>query len=232
VQASLISKILWRVLRLIATFLSEDQNLSWSLDYQKGAMMAKEKFVSNEQEGMTRRCALRTAGLVLSAASLATAAEVCRLGADPEHPPKTLGGRDQDSSNVFQDSCYYEQAPKATVYDAGIAYPMFAFWLMLTTENWDDCLANPDWRKRLADELGSRNPGVNYQAFIENLYHKVYPDGQLSSAFHDVRQTWQGFLEDPGDGSASTGFPYGADPCPGGATILQIARLNPTGKGA
>jgi len=192
--------------------------------------MSGQKFVSKEQEGMTRRCALRTAGLVLGAASLATAAEVCRLGAEPGHQPKMPGGQDQDSGNVFQDSCYYEQAVKATVYDAGIAYPMFAFWLMLTTENWDDCLANPDWRKRLADELGSRNPGVNYQAFIENLYQKAYLDGQLSPAFRDVRQTWQGFLEDPGGGRVEQGFPYGSNPCPGGATILQIAKLNPTRK--
>lgn len=177
--------------------------------------MSEQKFISNEQEGMTRRCALRTAGLVLSAASLATAAEVCRLGAETEHHSEAHGAQDQQSGNVFQDSCYHEQAAKATAYDAGIAYPMFAFWLMLTTENWDDCLANPDWRRRLADELGSRNPGVNYRAFIENLYQKAYPNGHLSSAFHDVRQTWQGFLEDPGGGRVEQGFPYGSNPCPG-----------------
>jgi hypothetical protein len=192
--------------------------------------MEKKGSSTERPVGVTRRQALRTAGMVLAVAPLASAAEVCSLHLGGNHLTKFAAAQGQGTSSVFQDSCYYEQEAKASAYDAGIVYPIFALWLMLTTGNWDECLANPDWRKRLALELGAVNPKINYANLFETIYQRVYPSGQLSPAFHDVRQAWQEFLEDPGggEGDGDNTLPYGVFPCPGGATLLQIAHSRPT----
>jgi hypothetical protein len=139
-------------------------------------------------------------------------------------PPKSTPRAAPKSPSVFEnDDCREGSSIKYASYDKDIVYPLLAFWLMLTTDEWDECFKDAKWRTRLASEL-SLNP-----QHLEHLYAKSHSTerpandadkkniGECTNlqAFNRVKKIWYDFIEE-------YSF-YGGRPCPGGKTLLQIA---------
>jgi len=166
------------------------------------------------EQGITRREMVHIGGAVVTCASLFagfaagnTSTQAAENHARPEKqtPPK---------HSVFEDSCRVGNKGKYQKYDSSSIYPVIAFWLMLTTDEWGNCLADPDWRKHLATELKMLPDHLEY-LYDKSLKH--------AGSFSDIKKIWQAYILQPPSPPKSV---YGARPCPGGKTLLQIASLN------
>lgn len=202
--------------------------------------MKKQK-VTIQSDKTTRRDAIRLAGAALASTGILTscsrAVSSSKPAAGPDVPADSYHG-------VFADKCKCNNSGKYNTLDKTGIYPLMAFWLMLTTENWDPCWSpglppaqdcadsTPKkteaeamaWREGLANELGLA------PEYLEYLYGKYHNDQALNDAFGRVRGLFQEFITQPKPPRNNLGNPhqeivYGGRPCVGGATILQIAKL-------
>jgi hypothetical protein len=166
------------------------------------------------KKSMTRREVVRIGGAVTTCASLFAGFVAGNISL--EAAENQVGPQNQAPPNhsVFEDSCRNGNKGKYQQYDSSSIYPVIAFWLMLTTDEWGTCLADPDWRKRLATELNM------LPDHLEDLYCKSLT---LADSFSKVKKMWQAYILQP---PSPPKAPYGARPCPGGKTLLQIAGLN------
>jgi hypothetical protein len=105
-------------------------------------------------------------------------------------------------------------------YDSPPAYGLFAVWLMMTTEDWENCLKDPKWRKQLAGELK-----VDL-AHLDELYDRAHDATQQTigttysysnrDLFAHLRTIWQEYKV------ATLKMPAGTI-YPGGTLLRQIA---------
>lgn len=119
---------------------------------------------------------------------------------------------------------------KYTTGDKQRTYPLYALWIMLTTENWNDSFATDGFRDRLFEELIQEylkaNPNDNPDEVraallpqLKALHEKtLQTPGQIAA----VRGIWNNYLTN----DVPVDF-YGGRPCPGGGTILGISNLAP-----
>jgi hypothetical protein len=159
------------------------------------------------QEQITRRDAIRIGSAVAFCASLIPSSALAS-----EDNDRNANAQTSPPKSVFEDTCRTGNGNKYQHYDSASIYPVIAFWLMLTTDEWGDCLAKADWRARLATEL--KMPPQH----LEFLYGQSL---MKAGAFADVKKIWQDFVQTPPPPPPTP--PYGARPCPGGKTLLQIA---------
>jgi hypothetical protein len=111
-------------------------------------------------------------------------------------------------TSVFQDSCMPNSAAKYSSGDYPIIYGLAAFWLLLTTENWKTCIEKKGWLDGLSKELGIDKSHLN------NLYDICKHN---ADAFKTVQDAFINYTSDVNV--------YGARPCPGGSTFVQVAAL-------
>jgi len=144
--------------------------------------------------------------------------------------------------SVFLDKCKCNNAGKYNKLDNKGLSPLIAFWLMLTTENWEPCWSPglapdqscadsapkktpaeaKDWRDALAKELKLAPEYVDY------LYSQAHDGGTFEDAFKRVRGLFQAFIQSPQPPTLlnpSLAIGYGGHPCLGGATLLKIAQM-------
>lgn len=204
----------------------------------------------------TRREMVRAGSLSLAGAAmfpLKGAAEAKESQDDPKgKEAKTPSKKAQAPSD---DSVFNHCVPKGykqhdgnTKYakgDVAHTFPVYALWLMLTTENWEtlDCeTPQPNWWTDLFEELfqayakGNPNadldndrrillvgdPSKNQKPILQMLRSHMLKDPDTLTA---IRNLWDNFIN-----QASIDF-YGGRPCPGGGTIVQIAGLTPIDRG-
>lgn len=178
---------------------------------------------SSRDQSLTRREAIRFLGM----ATAATGFAMSSLPADAAAPEANLF-----DDSVFKDTCRDGNGTKYENYDNPLAYPIVAFWLMLTTDEWRGCIAAQSgtrtedaakqWRIKLANELGLA------PTYAEYLYTQSQ-SGSNVAAFTAVKQLWVSFITDPPelpDEEKHLTFDYGTRPCMGGKSLLQIANLN------
>jgi hypothetical protein len=209
--------------------------------HQKEMTMQEE---TTEAKMLNRRDAIRITGaamfstgfmttLVRANDSSVAAADPSRAQASPAQP-----------QSVFLDKCKCNNDGKYNTLDKKGLSPLIAFWLMLTTENWEPCWSPglaPDqsckdsapkktpaeakaWRDALAKELNLAPEYVDY------LYKQAHDGGKMQDAFERVRGLFQAFIQSPQPPKAAMANPslavvYGGHPCLGGATLLQIAKM-------
>jgi len=168
---------------------------------------------------LCRMAALATGAPVLWSLTACKQTTTERLHTKNEQPSVPL-------KSVFQESCRANNEAKYDNLDESVVYGPIAFWFMLTTDEWDQCLQDPAWRSRLAAEFQME------PRHLEFLYKAAYDDTLIEQppyvfsnrkAFSTVRKMWQDFIQSPPP-VAGKSFVYGRRPCLGGATLLQIAR--------
>ena len=200
--------------------------------------MTHENIKNRTKRKVSRREALRLVGAAVASSAVLTSTSFAQP-ISHEATEDTSAAPDEGTS-VFLDPCVCNNGLKYATYDKTTIYPIIAFWLMLTTDNWDGCMSSgapipqscPDatpkktpeeakaWRLRLAQELGVASD------YVEYLYNQYHNDKRLNKAFRDVRGVFQRFIEaPPKTEDKAKVIVYGAHPCLGGKTLLQIAAL-------
>src|SRR5262249_43915878 len=103
-----------------------------SVKHDKGkTTMKKQKNKSSSDQNLTRRQILGLLGL-----ATATGLAMPSLRADAA----VLLGASPFDDSVFKDTCRDGNGTKYNNYDNPLAYPIVAFWLMLTTDEWGTCM--------------------------------------------------------------------------------------------
>src|SRR5262249_25580940 len=126
--------------------------------------------------------------MAAAAASFSTLVLHTKAAIQPEATP--------DGDSAFMDNCRDNNAGKYRQYDNTVAYPIIAFWLMLTTDEWDACMDSDhtvvngkpkrtpeearSWRTKLANELGVA------PSYVEWLYDKSHTNPPNKAAFKKV----------------------------------------------
>jgi hypothetical protein len=154
----------------------------------------KAKKQTSESVFFTRREAVKIAGMALAGGTV--------LPAMAEGDPAATG------TSVFEDSCMPGSAAKYTTGDYPIIFGLAAFWLLLTTENWQGCIEKQGWLDGLAKELGID------KSHLDDLYDVCKHN---AGAFKTVQDAFINYTSDVNV--------YGSRPCPGGSTYVQIAAL-------
>lgn len=193
----------------------------------------------NNSTNLTRRALVRAGGLgiatsaLLPLLALAQPQKTIFNSPNPQKRPKaatTHLAPSEDEQSVFQqcagDFTKDEGSIKYTGGDKLRTFPVYALWLMLTTENWDKCIADPKWKNGLFEELigaynhanaGSVQPG-DHDSLIAQFNSLINAIEGNKESFVSVGATWRSFI-------ASDNAFYGGRPCPGGGTILGVAGL-------
>jgi hypothetical protein len=170
---------------------------------------------SNNLTKVSRRHAMRLAGMTAISLLANTHANgsTQSVKQPKENQPATLP---KDPSVFQNDKCRAGNSAKYANYDKDIVYPLLAFWLMLTTDEWDECLKDSSWRAQLASELKLK-PEHLEQLYKDSHNTKTQRNSfSNSEAFNRVKKLWYDFID-------ANSF-YGGRPCPGGKTLLQISR--------
>lgn len=163
---------------------------------------------------LTRRNLVKTGIFAAAAASLLAGAS--EANASDEAQQDCCGDRPLPNQSVFTTICNDKSADKYRHGDNPVVYRLGALWLMLVTEDWTDYFRDPknqnterEWVASLAKELK-----------LDPLDVKQLWDTskQKADSFKDVRASWKNFT--------SNTSKYGARPCTGGQTILNIACLD------
>jgi len=120
--------------------------------------------------------------------------------------------------------------------DSQPVFPLVAFWLLLTTDNWEEYLGDPNWVKKLVAEFGRENKCLKCTelAVLETTMNAIWNEathgdtkdhlgkvqfGPNHQALNIVRTI---FINHRNIVTA-----YGHPPCPAGGTILDIVGVVP-----
>jgi hypothetical protein len=150
----------------------------------------------SESSMITRREAGKLAGVALAGGSLLSAFAEANLRLTGTNP-------------FDDDECMPCNAEKYRGKDHPVVFKFAAFWLMLTTLDWENCITKDGWLSDLAELLDVE------KSFLDEMC-KSYTLNK--SHFQRVQEQFANFVAD----SAV----YGRPPCPGGWTIKQIADLS------
>jgi hypothetical protein len=178
------------------------------------------KETKNDPKSLSRRDLLR----IGAAAASCTALGGRTLGGEARTPVVTPT---QASGSVFEDDCRDGNKKKYDQGDLAVLGGLLAMWLMLTTDEWSSCLSDPNWRARLAIELDLDSDDLEavYTIAMDDTPY-INPKNNFKysnkEAFIRVRKKWSDFISNP---RPKTNLFYGARPCPGGNTLLKIAKL-------
>jgi hypothetical protein len=133
----------------------------------------------------------------------------------------------------------YDPGTAAGKYQSGDSQPVFplvAFWLLLTTDNWEEYVGDPSWVKKLVAEFGRENKCLTCTdlTVLETTMNAIW-----NEAIHgDTRDHLGNVQFGPNHQALNivrTIFvnhrnivtAYGHPPCPGGGTILDIVGVVP-----
>jgi hypothetical protein len=177
---------------------------------------------------ITRREMIRATGLTVAASGtmIDGIQALTSLGLQPTPgkgtavpPPSSLFlscqplGKDEDGPGKYKSG------------DAQAVLPLVAFWLMVTTDNWDGCFDKPGWIEQLVAEFARENTKLadpSVQKALAVTMGKIW--GELKTASKNtelvsIRTTFRNY--------SNIAALYGGRPCPGGGTILDIVGLVP-----
>jgi hypothetical protein len=183
---------------------------------------------SKTKRTMTRREMIRATGLTVAASGTIIEGIQARTNqrsqptsakasAAPPRPSLFLScqppGNDQDGPGKYKSG------------DAQAVLPLVAFWLMVTTDNWDGCFNKTGWIDQLVAEFAGENPKLadpKVQKALAGTMNKIWDElktGEKNTALVSVRTTFRN--------NSNIAALYGGRPCPGGGTILDIVGLVP-----
>lgn len=179
---------------------------------------------------MTRREMIRNTGLAV-AASGALVGQIHSQSGKPGTAglPQKSATKQVPVPSVFL-SCQppgndEDGAGKYKSGDTQAVLPLVAFWLLATTENWDNCFNTSGWIDQLVAEFGRENPNLadpNLQKALAKTMQQIWSDLN-SGATHAALVTVRTVFRNHSNVSAL----YGGRPCPGGGTILDVVGLVP-----
>lgn len=109
--------------------------------------------------------------------------------------------------------------------DTQAVLPLVAFWLLATTEDWDNCFNKSGWIDQLVAEFGRENTKLadaNLQKALAKTMGEIWSDLKTGPT-HDALVTVRTVFRNHSNVSAL----YGGRPCPGGGTILDVVGLVP-----
>lgn len=175
------------------------------------------------QKPLTRRKAVQLAGIGAVAAATWSSAALGQV--TTARPAKSASKKAQLVNSVFL-QCQPPTTDGAAKYhkgDSAIVFPLAAFWLLMVTEQWDNCLKDPAWFKNLVEELIATNGTLldnEKKAFRAGTSLILEQLTKIQPQWDNVRSIFNQLVW----GASAK---YGTRPCPGGGTILDIAALTP-----
>lgn len=184
---------------------------------------------SKTKPTLTRRQMVRAMGLTVAASGALI--DGIRAGTDGR-PASDLSAAGL-THNPLPPSLFLSCAPPGADEDGPKKYhsgdtqavlPLVAFWVMLTTDNWDSCFNQSGWINDLVAEFARENPKIDQTAqralsvTMNNLWNDL-KTGSQHAALVSIRTIFK-------NASNVRGL-YGGRPCPGGGTILDIVGLVP-----
>jgi hypothetical protein len=163
---------------------------------------------------LTRRNLVKTVAFATAGAGLLAGAGLAN--ASDKDQQACCGDRPLPDESVFTTICNDKSADKYRHGDNPVVYRLGALWLMLVTEDWTDYFRDPAnkntesaWIAGLASELKLDLADVQRLWDVSKL---------KADSFKDIRASWKNFT--------SNTSKYGARPCHGGQSILNIACLD------
>jgi hypothetical protein len=168
---------------------------------------------NRDDMNLTRRDVIRRGGL--AAAGTVLLRGVGSAQAEHKVQPVCCGDQPLPKDSVFVTLCNDDSAKKYEKGDSPVVYRLGALWLMLATENWPDYFRNPKnantedaWLAGLAEE---------FKVNVQDVRTMWEVSKTKADSFNDIRNSWQNL-------TSNTGI-YGARPCLGGQSLLNIACL-------
>lgn len=165
-------------------------------------------------KNLTRRNLVKTAAFATAGAGLFAGAGLA--SASDKDQQACCGNRPLPDKSVFTTICNDKSADKYRQGDNPVVYRLGALWLMLTTENWTDYFRDPVNQGTESAFLAGLAKELKLElADVQSLWEI---SKTKKSSFKDIRASWKNFTS-----NTST---YGARPCHGGQSILNIACLD------
>ena len=162
----------------------------------------------------TRRSIIKTVGLATAGAGLLMRASLASTGNKDQRG--CCGDQPVPDKSVFTTVCNDKSADKYHHGDNPVVYRLGALWLMLTTENWAEYFRDPKNKTTESAVLAGLAKELKLdQVDVQNLWDI---SKTKASSFKDIRASWKNFT--------SNTSRYGARPCHGGRSILNIACLD------
>ncbi len=181
---------------------------------------------------LTRREAIRIAGV-----AAVTSSALFSVGSDQATESAKSGIREKDTCRAGSSTpslfltCQPPSADKsagANKYRSGdslAVFPLVAFWLLVTTDNWDECLNKPGWISGLVKEFGRENKKLTCDelSVLEKTMGDIWTElstlKQNQEALERIRTIFSKHRQIVNV--------YGHPPCPSGATCLDIVGVIP-----
>ena len=183
--------------------------------------------LNSQNAKLTRRQAMRLTGMAALASSAfipaATSQNQKSAAAKPAGTKKCRAAQSSPSTFLTAYPTTSDQDKSAAKYESGdslAVFPLSAFWLLVTTDNWDEFLNKPGWIGSLVEEFGRENKRVSCDELtvLKTTMQGIWDDlnssddnkaalGRVRTVFLNRRQVIN---------------VYGHPPCPGGGTFLDI----------